>query len=65
LVDAADTKVGAAINHPEVVQPAVLALLELGNGVGGIKVSSVDRATTRQNIRDAFLASKARYNAKR
>lgn len=43
----------------EVIQPAIVALVELGNGIGGIRISSSDRAATRKNLNDAFEASKA------
>jgi hypothetical protein len=47
-------------NHKEVIQPAIMALVELGNGVGGIRISASDRAATRKHLNDAFEASKAR-----
>lgn len=47
-------------NRTEVIQPAVLALVELGNGVGSTKISSPDRSTIRKNLRNAFIVAKER-----
>jgi hypothetical protein len=42
------------------VNPAILALVELGNGVGGTKVSASTREEIGRNLRKAFLKSKER-----
>ncbi len=47
-------------NRTETVRPEVKALVELGNGVGGTKVSAPDRATIVENLRKAFALSKER-----
>ncbi len=44
----------------EVIQPAIFALVELGRGVGGTKISGTDRATTRKNICNALRDAKER-----
>jgi len=44
----------------EKVNPAVLALVELGNGIGGTKVSAPTREEIGKNLRKAFLMSKER-----
>ncbi len=44
----------------EKVNPAVLALVELGNGIGGTKVSASTREEIGKNLRKAFLMSKER-----
>lgn len=48
------------LNTNEKVNPAVLALVELGNGVGGTKVSGSTREEIGKNLRKAFLMSKER-----
>lgn len=47
-------------NRTDVIQPAIFALVELGNGVGGIKISSSDRASIRKILKGALMAAKAR-----
>lgn len=47
-------------SRTEVIQPAIFALVELGRGVGGTKISSSDRATTRKILLNALMAAKAR-----
>ena len=48
------------LNTNEKVNPAVLALVELGNGIGGTKVSGSTREEIGKNLRKAFLMSKER-----
>ena len=48
------------LNTNEKVNPAVLALVELGNGIGGTKVSVSTREEIGKNLRKAFLMSKER-----
>ena len=50
------------LNTNEKVNPAVLvlALVELGNGIGGTKVSGSTREEIGKNFRKAFLMSKER-----
>jgi hypothetical protein len=47
-------------DRDEVIQPEVYALVELGRGVGGIRISATDRATTRQNLHNAWMNAKER-----
>jgi len=42
------------------VRPEILAFVELGNGMGGFKISAPTRAEITQNLRKAFAASKER-----
>lgn len=44
----------------ETLRPEVKALVELGNGVGGITVSGLDRKAIRSNLLKALAASKMR-----
>ena len=46
------------LNTNEKVNPAVLALVELGNGIGGTKVSGSTREEIGKNLRKAFLMSR-------
>ena len=48
------------LNTNEKVNPAVLALVELGNGIGGTKVSGSTREEIGKNLRKAFLMPKER-----
>ena len=48
------------LNTNEKVNPAVLALVELGNGIGGTKVSGSTREEIGKNLRKVFLMSKER-----
>lgn len=48
------------LNTNEKVNPAVLALVEIGNGIGGTKVSGSTREEIGKNLRKAFLMSKER-----
>ena len=48
------------LNTNEKVNPAVLALVELGNGIGGTKVSGSTREEIVKNLRKAFLMCKER-----
>ena len=45
-------------NRTENLRPEVKTLVELGNGVGGTKVSAADRATIKENLLRAFAISK-------
>jgi hypothetical protein len=47
-------------DRAEVIQPAIFALVELGRGVGGTKISGTDRASTRKNICNAWMNAKER-----
>lgn len=47
-------------NRTETLRPEVMTLVEMGNGVGGTKVSAPDRAAIRENLRKAFAISKER-----
>lgn len=47
-------------NRTEAVRPEVKTLVELGNGVGGTKVSAPDRASILENLRKALALSKER-----
>ena len=46
------------LNTNEKVNPAVLALVELGNGIGGTKVSGSTREEIGKNLRKAILMYK-------
>ena len=48
------------LNTNEKVNPAIIALVELGNGVGGTKISASTREEIGKNLRKAFLKSKER-----
>lgn len=43
------------------IRPEIQALIELGNGSGGIRVSSHDRAGTKDKILQALAVSKKRF----
>ncbi|KAF0255684.1 hypothetical protein [Pseudomonas putida] len=49
-------------NRPEVIQPEVLELVALGNGFGSTKISGPDRASIRDKLKKAIVASKERYH---
>lgn len=49
-------------NHTKTIQPFVMAMVEMGNGVSKTKVSSPDRQVIRENIKNAFMAAKERSN---
>lgn len=48
-------------NRTEVIRPEILELVALGNGVGSTKISGPDRATIKEKLKKAFVASKERY----
>lgn len=45
-------------NRTEVIRPEILELVALGNGVGSTKISGPDRATIKDKLKKAILASK-------
>lgn len=53
-------EVAAMTNRTENLRPEVKTLVEMGNGVGGTKVSAPDRATIKENLLRAFAISKVR-----
>ena len=48
------------LNTNDLVNPAILTLIEMGSGIGGTKVSDSTREGIAMNLHKAFILSKQR-----
>lgn len=47
-------------HHTNAINPDVLEMIKLGNGMGGTRVGSTDKETVKRNVSRVFAAAKER-----